>query len=86
VNCIWKFDRTNQSFLNIGLVSQTTTCPFTLRQALPEPKRASKDAFGKKSIGHFRIQYFSKLMKFIAKAAIPEEATQTVGTYFVCRL
>jgi hypothetical protein len=54
------------------LVSQTTTCPFTLRQALPEPKRASKDAFGKISIGHFRISTFSKLMKFIAKAAIPD--------------
>jgi hypothetical protein len=58
-----------------------------LPQALPEPKRR-KDALVKISIGHFRIQYFSKLMKFIAKAAIPdaEEATRTVGTYFVCRL
>jgi hypothetical protein len=35
------------------------------------------------------IQHFSKLMKFIAKAAIPdaEEAIPELwGTYFVCRL
>jgi hypothetical protein len=48
VNCIWKFDSVQiRASFNIGLVSQTTTCPFTLRQALPEPKRASKDALVK---------------------------------------
>jgi hypothetical protein len=34
------------------------------------------------SIGHFRIQYFSKLMKFIAKAAIPDAEEATCGNVF----
>jgi hypothetical protein len=39
------------------------------------------------SIGHFRIQHFSKLMKFIAKAAIPDaEEAPELWERILCRL
>jgi hypothetical protein len=49
-------------------------------------KRASKDAFGKNKHRSFQDLVLFKLMKFIAKAAIPdaEEAIPELwGTYFV---
>jgi hypothetical protein len=45
---------------------------------------ASKDALVKISIGHFRIQYFSKLMKFIAKAAIPDAEVPELWERILC--
>ena len=52
---------------------QTTTFPFTLRHALPEPNLAKKEAFWlKKSSFISGFKAFSKLIIFIDKAAIPE--------------
>jgi hypothetical protein len=71
---------------NIGLVSKLPLVLLHFGKHLNLNGRV-KMLLVKISIGHFRIQHFSKLMKFIAKAAIPDaEEAPELWERILCRL